>query len=88
LKNFTLFLFPFHLLKKKKAFSDISFLFPITPATPMGEITDSWASTGRRNMFGQIVEVYQMQSEAGVAGSIHGATAAGASVATYTCSQG
>nr|AIW52600.1 pyruvate:ferredoxin oxidoreductase PFO-1 [Mastigamoeba balamuthi] len=70
------------------ALSETVFLFPITPATAMGEHCDAWCAQGRKNCFGQQVSVVPMQSEAGVAGSIHGAAASGALVATFTCSQG
>jgi len=70
------------------ALSDISFLFPITPATSMGELSDLWAETGRKNIWGQKVDVVPMQSEGGVSGAIHGATVSGAIVSTFTCSQG
>jgi len=70
------------------ALSDISFLFPITPATSMGELADVWAETGRKNIWGQKVDICPMQSEAGVSGAIHGATVSGAIVSTFTCSQG
>ena len=70
------------------ALSDICFLFPITPATSMGELSDQWAETGRKNIWDMKVDVCPMQSEAGVSGAIHGATVSGAIVSTFTCSQG
>lgn len=70
------------------ALSDICFLFPITPATSMGELSDLWAETGRKNIWDMKVDVCPMQSEAGVSGAIHGATVSGAIVSTFTCSQG
>ncbi|KAI8468670.1 MAG: thiamine diphosphate-binding protein [Monoraphidium minutum] len=70
------------------AMSDVSFIYPITPATPMGEYSDQWASEGRKNVFGHVMQVTEMESEAGVAGALHGALAAGALVTTFTCSQG
>jgi pyruvate-ferredoxin/flavodoxin oxidoreductase len=72
------------------ALSETVFLFPITPATSMGENADLWASAehNRANVFGQTVAVIPMQSEGGVAGSIHGAAAQGGLVSTFTCSQG
>eukprot|EP01107_Rhizomastix_libera_P002311 TRINITY_DN13_c0_g1_i5.p1 TRINITY_DN13_c0_g1~~TRINITY_DN13_c0_g1_i5.p1 ORF type:complete len:1625 (+),score=488.79 TRINITY_DN13_c0_g1_i5:200-5074(+) len=70
------------------ALSDVAFIFPITPSTPMGEHADAWSSQGRKNIFGQVVEVTEMQSEAGAAGAVHGAAAAGSLVTTYTASQG
>eukprot|EP01107_Rhizomastix_libera_P000191 TRINITY_DN1036_c0_g1_i1.p1 TRINITY_DN1036_c0_g1~~TRINITY_DN1036_c0_g1_i1.p1 ORF type:complete len:1171 (-),score=389.08 TRINITY_DN1036_c0_g1_i1:347-3823(-) len=70
------------------ALSETAFLFPITPATTMGELTDNWAEQGRKNIFGQQVSVSQMQSECGVAGAVHGACTSGSLVATFTSSQG
>jgi pyruvate-ferredoxin/flavodoxin oxidoreductase len=68
--------------------SDVSTLYPITPSTSMGEIVDQWSAQGRRNIFGQTMDVRQLQSEAGAAGSVHGALAAGALTTTFTASQG
>ncbi|MDQ1331939.1 MAG: Pyruvate:ferredoxin (Flavodoxin) oxidoreductase, partial [Thermodesulfobacteriota bacterium] len=70
------------------AMSDVSAIYPITPSTPMGEIADEWAAQGRKNIFGQTLNVKQMQSEAGAAGAVHGALAAGALTTTFTASQG
>lgn len=70
------------------AVSDVSFIYPITPATPMGELVDQWSSEKKRNVFGNIMQVTEMESEAGVAGALHGALAAGALATTFTCSQG
>ena len=70
------------------ALSDVSFIFPITPSSPMAENADVWASQGRKNVFGQVVDVFEMESEAGAAGAVHGGAAAGSLVTTYTCSQG
>ncbi len=70
------------------AMSDISFIYPISPATSMGEHMDKWAATGKKNVQGQIVDVNMMQSEAGAAGALHGAAAAGAMSSTFTASQG
>ncbi|MDY0164693.1 hypothetical protein, partial [Desulfobotulus sp.] len=70
------------------AFSDLATIYPITPSTPIGEISDAWAADGRKNIFGQPVTVRQLQSEAGAAGSMHGALAAGALTSTFTASQG
>ncbi|ELP92609.1 pyruvate-flavodoxin oxidoreductase, putative [Entamoeba invadens IP1] len=70
------------------AMSDVSFIFPITPSSPMAENADVWASQGRKNVFGQVPEVFEMESEAGAAGAVHGGCAAGSLVSTYTCSQG
>ena len=70
------------------AFTDVAAIFPITPSSPMAEATDEWATQGRLNLFGQTVKVTELQSEAGAAGSVHGALAAGALTTTYTASQG
>jgi len=70
------------------ALSDVSFIFPITPSSPMGEHIDSFAAQGRKNIFGQVVEVTEMQSEGGAAGAVHGAAVTGSLVSTYTASQG
>ncbi|EFN55341.1 hypothetical protein CHLNCDRAFT_134349 [Chlorella variabilis] len=70
------------------ATSDVSFIYPITPATPMGEFVDQWSIEGRKNLFGNVMSVTEMESEAGVAGALHGALAAGALATTFTCSQG
>ena len=68
--------------------SDVSTLYPITPSTSMGEIVDQWSAQGRKNIFGQTMDVRQLQSEAGAAGAVHGALAAGALTTTFTASQG
>ncbi len=70
------------------AMSDVAAIYPITPSTPMGEIADEWAADGRKNIFGQTLLVRQMQSEAGAAGAVHGALAAGSLTTTFTASQG
>ena len=70
------------------AFSDVAAIYPITPSSPLGEYADSWASTGRLNMFGERVDIMEMQSEAGAAGAVHGALSAGALTTTFTASQG
>ncbi len=63
-------------------------IYPITPASPMGEWADQWASEGRKNLWGSVPHVIEMQSEAGAAGSVHGALQAGALTTTFTSSQG
>ena len=68
--------------------SEVVALFPITPATPMGEWADRWASEGRPNLWGQTPQVVEMQSEAGAAGVVHGALQVGALTTTFTASQG
>ena len=54
------------------AFSDVAAIYPITPSSVMAEATDEWATQGRKNIFGQEVQVTEMQSEAGAAGAVHG----------------
>ena len=70
------------------AYSDVAAIYPITPSSVMAEATDEWATQGRTNIFGQTVQVTEMQSEAGAAGAVHGALAAGALTTTFTASQG
>ena len=70
------------------AMSEVAAIYPITPSSPLGEIADSWASKGRKNIFGQVLDIKQMQSEAGAAGAVHGSLAAGALTSTFTASQG
>ncbi|WP_312428961.1 pyruvate:ferredoxin (flavodoxin) oxidoreductase [Lacrimispora sp.] len=70
------------------AFTDVAAIYPITPSSPMAEATDEWATDGRTNIFGQKVQITEMQSEAGAAGAVHGSLAAGALTTTYTASQG
>ncbi|ACB84672.1 pyruvate:ferredoxin (flavodoxin) oxidoreductase [Natranaerobius thermophilus] len=69
-------------------FTEVAAIYPITPSSPMAEITDKWAAHGKKNMFGQRVRVVELQSEAGASGTIHGSLAAGALTTTYTASQG
>jgi len=68
--------------------SDVSFIYPISPSTSMGETMDKFSAGGRKNVFGQTVKVRQMQSELGSAGALHGALSGGALCTTFTCSQG
>ena len=70
------------------AYTDVAAIYPITPSSVMAEATDEWATQGRKNIFGQTVQVVEMQSEAGAAGAVHGSLAAGAMTSTYTASQG
>ncbi|MBK5277543.1 MAG: pyruvate:ferredoxin (flavodoxin) oxidoreductase [Bacteroidia bacterium] len=70
------------------AFSEVAAIYPITPSSDMGERADGWAAEGRKNIFGETVDVTQMQSEGGAAGAIHGALSAGAMASTFTASQG
>jgi pyruvate/2-oxoacid:ferredoxin oxidoreductase alpha subunit/pyruvate/2-oxoacid:ferredoxin oxidoreductase beta subunit/Pyruvate/2-oxoacid:ferredoxin oxidoreductase gamma subunit len=69
-------------------FSEVAAIFPITPSSDMGEHADAWAADGKKNIFGEKVDVVQMQSEGGAAGAIHGAVSAGAMATTFTASQG
>ena len=68
--------------------SEVIAIYPITPATPMGEWSDEWSSRGQTNLWGTIPQVIEMQSEAGAAGAIHGALQAGSLATTFTASQG
>ena len=70
------------------AYTDVAAIYPITPSSVMAEATDEWATQGRKNVFGQEVQITEMQSEAGAAGTVHGSLAAGALTTTYTASQG
>ena len=70
------------------AFTEVAAIFPITPSSPMAEHSDEWATQGRKNIFGQEVQITELQSEAGAAGAVHGSLAAGALTTTYTASQG
>jgi len=70
------------------AFTEVAGIYPITPSSTMAEAVDEWAANGRVNIFGQRVNVVEMQSEAGAAGAVHGSLAAGALTTTYTASQG
>ncbi len=70
------------------ALSDVSAIYPITPSSTMGELADEWAAQGRTNLMGQVMAIREMQSEAGAAGAVHGALAAGALTTTFTASQG
>ncbi len=68
--------------------SEVVAIYPITPASPMGEWADEWAAKGLTNLWGAVPEVIEMQSEAGAAGALHGAVQAGALGTTFTASQG
>ena len=70
------------------AFTDVAAIFPITPSSNMAESVDEWVAQGRKNIFGQTVEVVEMQSEGGAAGAVHGSLQSGALTTTYTASQG
>ncbi len=70
------------------ALSEVIALYPITPASPMGELADALAADGTPNRWGTVPEVVEMQSEAGAAGALHGATTRGGLATTFTASQG
>jgi len=68
--------------------SEVIAIYPITPSSAMGELADEWSAAGRKNLWGQVPEVIEMQSEGGAAGAVHGALQAGALATTFTASQG
>src|SRR3990167_3805976 len=68
--------------------NEVIAIYPITPASPMGEHADEWAAAGRKNIWGTVPFIQQMQSEAGAAGAVHGALQTGALTTTFTASQG
>jgi pyruvate-ferredoxin/flavodoxin oxidoreductase len=68
--------------------AEVIAIYPITPASAMGELADSWSAAGKRNLWGQVPEIVEMQSEAGAAGAVHGALQGGALATTFTASQG
>ena len=68
--------------------SEVIAIYPITPASPMGELADAWSSLGQANIFGTVPDVIEMQSEAGAAATVHGALQTGALATTFTASQG
>ncbi len=77
------------------AFTEVAAIYPITPSSPMAEVTDTWSASDKnifgepaKNIFGENVKVVEMQSEAGAAGAVHGSLASGALTTTYTASQG
>lgn len=70
------------------AFSEVAAIYPITPSSPMGELSDLWSAKGKKNLFGEEVDVIEMQSEGGASGAVHGALSAGALTTTFTSSQG
>jgi pyruvate-ferredoxin/flavodoxin oxidoreductase len=69
-------------------FSEVACIYPITPSSTMAEYVDEWSAHGRKNMFGDPVDVREMQSEGGAAGAVHGSLQSGALCSTYTASQG
>ena len=68
--------------------SEVMAIYPITPSSGLGELPDAWAAAGRKNIFGSVPHVVEMQSEAGAAGAVHGVLQGGALSATFTASQG
>src|SRR5512133_1815942 len=68
--------------------SEVIAIYPITPSSPMGEFADQWSNEGKRNLWGNIPDVVEMQSAAGAAGAVHGALQVGALATTFTSSQG
>ena len=69
-------------------FSEVACIYPITPSSTMAEYIDEWAAFGRKNIFGELVKVEEMQSEGGASGAVHGSLQAGALTSTFTASQG
>ncbi|MDR1596119.1 MAG: pyruvate:ferredoxin (flavodoxin) oxidoreductase [Treponema sp.] len=70
------------------ALSEVIAIYPITPSSPMGEVADELSAQGKKNLWGTIPQVVEMQSEAGAAGAVHGALTTGALSSTFTASQG
>jgi len=68
--------------------NEVMAIYPITPSSGLGEMPDAWAAAGRKNIFGTVPHVVEMQSEAGAAGAVHGSLQAGAITSTFTASQG
>ena len=68
--------------------SEVIAIYPITPSSTMGELSDEWSAQGRPNLWGDVPDVVEMQSEGGAAGAVHGALQAGALATTFTASQG
>ena len=68
--------------------SEVIAIYPITPSSSMGELSDEWSAHGRKNLWGIVPDVVEMQSEGGAAGAVHGALQAGALTTTFTASQG
>src|SRR3989344_6096207 len=68
--------------------NEVAAIYPITPSSPMGELLDEWTAAGKTNIWGTVPFVQEMQSEAGAAGTIHGALQTGALATTFTASQG
>ncbi len=70
------------------AFTEVATIYPITPSSPMADHVDDWAAHGKKNLFGQPVQLVELQSEAGACGAMHGALETGSLASTYTASQG
>lgn len=70
------------------AFTEVAAIYPITPSSPMAELTDKWAANGKKNIFGQTVKLVEMQSECGAVSAMHGALDTGVIATSYTASQG
>ncbi|MEW8431720.1 MAG: hypothetical protein G8D61_18495, partial [gamma proteobacterium symbiont of Ctena orbiculata] len=68
--------------------NEVIAIYPITPASPMGEWSDEWSARGIKNIWGTVPDVIEMQSEAGAAGTVHGALQAGSLSTSFTASQG
>jgi len=68
--------------------NEVIAIYPITPASPMGELADEWSARGRENIWGNVPDIIEMQSEGGAAGTVHGALQSGALTTTFTASQG
>src|SRR5689334_17224824 len=68
--------------------NEVIAIYPITPSTPMGELSDAWAAEGITNLWGEVPLVQEMQSEGGAAGTVHGALQTGSLTTTFTASQG
>ena len=67
--------------------NEVIAIYPITPSSPMGEFSDLYSSKGEKNIFGSVPEVYEMQSEGGASGAVHGALQSGALTTTFTASR-
>ena len=70
------------------AMSEVAAIYPITPSSPMAETCDDWAAYGRKNIFGQVMRISPMQSEAGAAGAVHGSLVTGALTTTSPLPRG
>src|SRR6476620_4015444 len=68
--------------------NEVIAIYPITPSSTMGELSDQWSSEGRPNIWGSVPQVVEMQSEAGSAGALHGALQSGSLATTFTSAQG